>query len=936
MIISRVRVVLILIVVALMSHQASATHIRAGEITIERKNCQSLTFTITITGYVDLIKGQVLFGGGTLDFGDGSDPIVGIRGDSRVALILDEVPIDNGNGVGITQFQVEHTFSANGTYIISYNEPNRNADILNMDNSVNTPFYVQSVIRIDPFLGCNNSPVMLVPPIDFGCTGVAFFHNPGAFDKDGDSLSFEFVTPRKAVGINVDNYRLVNDASFGGSQESGQQPTIFSINPITGDVLWDAPAIAGEYNIAFVVREFRKVKGKFFEIGSVVRDMQIIVDDCENNRPELQIPDDLCVEAGTSINEVITATDLDGDDVMIEVFSGIIHVGNSPATFAPDPPVFQKLPAQVNFQWNTTCDHIRQQPYLVTFKVTDKPDQGVPLVEFATLSITVVAPSPKHLSAKINSNRTIDLSWDKYVCPNADSIQIWRRVDSYDFTPDACEVGMPDFAGYELLTKVEANSTSYTDDNLGKLLAFDANYCYRLVAQFPLPQGGESFVSNEACGLIKADAPAITHVTVDETNLNTGKIRVSWRGPFEIDKVLFPPPYQYELWRGEDFSGPVDQKIMTLSSDTTFQDTGLNTEEHPYHYVVKLFDSSGQIVRESVSASSVRLEPAPLIQGIELSWDAEVPWSNNLQDFPMHLIYRDHADPMDDSALVLIDSVNVNENGFKYLDEGQFNGVPLADSVSYCYYVTTFGSYGNPKIDIPQINLSQVVCAQPNDTIPPCSPTLSLQVQDCEAFLAQQGCAFNAFFNTLTWEISDTPECKDQLSGYNIYFSETGEEGSFELVGFSKTTDFTHTGLSSFKGCYYVTALDRSMNESEPSETVCNDNCPYYKLPNVFTPNGDGKNDTFRPLDEFSNDTNAQCPRFVQSIHLKIFNRWGLEVFDYQSGGENTIFVNWDGRDNDGTKLPSAIYYYSADLTFDVLNPKEKEQTITGWVQVLY
>lgn len=221
------------LLIFLLSQPAFATHIRAGEITVQRLNCQSKTFVIYITGYVDLIGGQVTFGGGTLNFGDGSDPIVDIRNDSRVTIIFDEEPIENGNGVGITRFKVEHTFSGNNIYIISYQEPNRNGGIVNMDNSIETPFYVETMVRIDGTLGCNMFlPEMLVPPIDFGCTGVAFFHNPGAFDRDGDSLAFEFVTPRKAKNTPVDNYRVLNNPEFGGFEEGTTNiPANLSINP---------------------------------------------------------------------------------------------------------------------------------------------------------------------------------------------------------------------------------------------------------------------------------------------------------------------------------------------------------------------------------------------------------------------------------------------------------------------------------------------------------------------------------------------------------------------------------------------------------------------------------------------------------------------------------------------------------------------------------
>jgi hypothetical protein len=924
---------IVLVATLLWAQVSQATHIRAGEITIERKNCQSLTFVFYITGYVDLIGGQVLFGGGTLDFGDGTVPVEFIREDSRVEILLDEVDLGGGNGVGVTQFRIEHTYSSAGNYIVTYNEPNRNDGILNMDNSVNTPFYVESILRIDPFLGCNNSPAMLIAPIDFGCVGVAFYHNPGAFDSDGDSLSFEFVVPRKAVGTPVDNHRYIDDPSFNGTPEDGSGGlATLTIDEITGDIIWDAPGLAGEYNIAFVVKEYRKILGQYFLMGSVVRDMQIIIDDCDNNRPELDIPDNLCVEAGTNIQELIRATDMDGDSVKIEVLSAVLHFPTSPATYSPEPPVFQSQPGQLLFEWQTTCDHIREQPYLVHFKVTDRPSEGVALVEFGTMNIIVVAPSPKGLTNQVNADKSIDLTWDPYACTNAENIQIWRRIDSFNIIPDLCDVGMPDGTGYVLIDIVSSATTTYNDKNL----AYGAKYCYRLVADFPNPQGGESYVSAETCGIMKADGPIITHVTVDETDPANGKITVSWAGAFEIDTVLFPPPYNYKLYQGDGLSGDaIDLILGLLAGDTTFQITGLDTETKEFHYRVELFDANSAVnaIRESVLASQVDLDPTPLIAKIELRWDADVPWSNNSQSFPMHYIYRSKVVSGSPDQLVLIDSVNVNKNGFFYADDGSFNNTPLIDTEEYCYYVSTFGTYGNPSIQAPQINFSQIVCAQPNDTIPPTSPELSIELIDCETFLADKDCDFVAFFNVITWP----EDLGDDIKGYNIYFSESGDEGTFEQIDFVEgATTYAHTSLNSFKGCYYIEAVDRSNNRSEPSGIVCNDNCPYYKLPNIITPNGDDVNETFRPLDEDSNDPNAQCPRFVESVNFKVYNRWGALIYEYLSGGENSIYINWDGRDSQGQQLASGMYFYSADVVFDVRIKENREQTLTGWVQILY
>ena len=51
--------------------------------------------------------------------------------------------------------------------------------------------------------------------------------------------------------------------------------------------------------------------------------------------------------------------------------------------------------------------------------------------------------------------RSAQISWDSYSCDNADIIQIWRRVGSYDFDPENCEVGIPEGSGYKLINEVD-------------------------------------------------------------------------------------------------------------------------------------------------------------------------------------------------------------------------------------------------------------------------------------------------------------------------------------------------------------------------------------------------------------------------------------------------------------------------------------------------
>ncbi|MDJ1481143.1 gliding motility-associated C-terminal domain-containing protein, partial [Cytophagaceae bacterium YF14B1] len=133
--------------------------------------------------------------------------------------------------------------------------------------------------------------------------------------------------------------------------------------------------------------------------------------------------------------------------------------------------------------------------------------------------------------------------------------------------------------------------------------------------------------------------------------------------------------------------------------------------------------------------------------------------------------------------------------------------------------------------------------------------------------------------------------------------------------------------LTSFAGCYYVTVVDRSGNESAPSNIVCQDNCPYYALPNVITPTlPDFQNDLFKPY---------PCPRFVESVKFSVYNRWGRKVYETNE----SIYINWSGRIGSGENtLPeivsSGVYYYLAEVKFIRLKRKDEIVKIKGWIQV--
>ncbi len=936
-----------------------ATHLRAGDIVAERINC-GRDFRITVTVYTNT-GSTVRFGGeqDILNFGDGTWILVPETENTP------RPDLDAEGTVATASFTVIHRYPTTGTYVISYREPNRNEGVLNMDASVNTTFYLETVIKMDAFLGCNDTPKLLIPPIDHACPGVSWTHNPGAYDPDKDSLSYALVVPFSDRRTEVINYKDPNNEAFYNNYQTGNEegtaPPTFSIDPVTGTITWDAPGAVGEYNIAFHIIEWRKRNGVYYQMGYVRRDMQILVDDCDNERPDLILPPDTCVVAGTILNETIIGIDPDNDDVKIEAFSEIFNFpsNQSPATYSPVPGVndYRPPPAETTFSWQTECIHVKEQAYQVVFKITDNPDNGPKLVTFKTWFITVVGPAPEWEDAQLNlNNRTTSLEWDPYTCQNAETMQIWRKVDGSPFEPDNCETGMPEFLGYELIDQVAIKDgnqvpiTSYVDTNGGMGLAPGARYCYRLVAVFPIQGGGESYVSTDTCiGPILADVPIMTHVSVEKTDVSAGEIRVSWRRPFDADVGQFPPPYRYQLWRGIGFARGDSILVADNLSDTTFLDTGLNTEDNVYNYSVTAYAANDALVGSSFPASSVRLTAQSQVGRIQLTWSAFVPWSNQIQSFPnRHLIYRGEEDAPE-SEFELIDSVDVLANGFMFVDQGQHGA--LAEDQTYCYRIMTRGGYGNPAIDEPLENFSQIICAQVGDTIPPCKPTLLVQSLNCEEFLADQdNCGSNIFQNVIYWNKDRDEGCDTNILGYKIYraLSADGDFVLIEEAGIVADTFYIDTSVSSFAYCYKISAVDRSLNESELSDPICNDNCPYYELPNVFTPNGDGCNDLFSAYSDrnlsgeeggcnISEEALTKCARFVESVIFRVYNRWGQEVYSYEGSindDVNSIYIDWDGRDSNGNLLSTGVYYYVAEVTFDIVSP-DKTKIFKGWVHLV-
>ncbi|HOM89942.1 MAG TPA: choice-of-anchor L domain-containing protein [Bacteroidia bacterium] len=75
---------------------------------------------------------------------------------------------------------------------------------------------------------------------------------------------------------------------------------------------------------------------------------------------------------------------------------------------------------------------------------------------------------------------------------------------------------------------------------------------------------------------------------------------------------------------------------------------------------------------------------------------------------------------------------------------------------------------------------------------------------------------------------------------------------------------------------------------------------PFY-IPNAFTPNGDGRNETFFDPGYATN---------VQSLTMNIYNRWGQLVYT-----TDNLSKTWDGVDSKGNLSPQGVYVYALKVT---------------------
>ncbi|TNE79400.1 MAG: T9SS type A sorting domain-containing protein [Bacteroidetes bacterium] len=141
---------------------------------------------------------------------------------------------------------------------------------------------------------CNSSPVFKNSPsaVTILCVNRDVVYDNGAMDTlDHDSLSYHLATPLQFYNTNATysgQFSPTRPLTFWGYPNPNLlAPAGFHLDPVTGILRFRPVQINQVAIIVVEVKEWRNINGTMTEIGSIRRDMQVIVANCSNNKAPL-------------------------------------------------------------------------------------------------------------------------------------------------------------------------------------------------------------------------------------------------------------------------------------------------------------------------------------------------------------------------------------------------------------------------------------------------------------------------------------------------------------------------------------------------------------------------------------------------------------------------------------------------------------------------
>ncbi len=656
-------------------------------------------------------------------------------------------------------------------YYISWERCCRNAIIQNIQSpgDASMAFYAEIP---SPARHVNSTPKLAVNPFTVLCVDNLFNYDITYTDADGDSLSYELITPLNGTldrnrpnDDQFNNRPILNPGpyipitwlpGFSPQEEIKGNPPL-SINSYNGQITVK-PSQAGVFVVGIKVKEFRGG----IEIGSVNLELQFTVVNCLSNTfPSVKLyqngnqlnVDTLFVTIPNQIKFGLEVYDADSiDTVYVTNNMDSTDYSNIALTTIK---TFNNV--TYNWAWNTNCSFSNKPLHKYTVTVKDK---GCPIPKTTQRVFYIkVLPMPTHpqtdvLCIELHNNQSCIVYFGDsarykpyFKCYNiyrADGNNNFKLIDSiFDRNANAYnDFSTPNYTtiNYRYLIKVE-NECGFEGLSSDTLGTFDQ------LKMLPEKQ-------------------YLYNVTVKDD-----QVHLTWNQTKELDFA------RYFLWKGYRNQKP-EEFVMELDflkqTDTLYLDKKVQVNDTSHCYYIIMLDTCGNY------GPAGKIFCTTVLRGSSKYFENTLRWQNFSfgDDYPVQYDLHKYAP----NAVVR-------------------NPVGL-------YNDTTF------------------------------------TIKDID---------FNTDDGRYTYEI-------DVLH---------------QPVGWPGT-------------------IVRSTSNKVPLEQK-----PYVFVPNAFTPNNDGVNDSWLIKDVF-----------VKDYILKVYDRWGKLVFETLDKNKQ-----WDGLAQDGSPAPSDMYVYVLTYT---------------------
>ena len=111
------------------------------------------------------------------------------------------------------------------------------------------------------------------------------------------------------------------------------------------------------------------------------------------------------------------------------------------------------------------------------------------------------------------------------------------------------------------------------------------------------------------------------------------------------------------------------------------------------------------------------------------------------------------------------------------------------------------------------------------------------------------------------------------------------------------TTSGTYEATINYFGCEEVQTVIADINDFVDPELIV--------MPNIFTPNGDNRNNIYRPI-LLTDPTSEPCNIPNIEADIRIYNRWGGQITD---GG-----CTWNGQTENNNDVGDGVYYFVTEI----------------------